>query len=172
MYKMLANERRRYTIHYLKDQAGAVELGDLAEQVGAWEHDTTPDQLTSAQRKTVYTALQQRHLPKLDEAGLLDFDKRAGTVEPAASLTKLDIYAEVVPSGEFPWSQYYLGLSTISVALMAAVWAGVYPLVMLPDIAWGVFVAVSFTVSAIVHVLVTRKMKLGTAPEPPEVRGD
>ncbi len=172
LYKMLANERRRYAVHYLKQQDDTITLGALAEQVGAWEHETEPDQLTSAERKTVYTALQQRHLPKMDKAGLVTFDKRAGTVEPTDSLSELDIYAEVVPSGGFPWSQYYLGLSTISVALMVAVATGVYPLSALPDIAWGIFVAVSFTVSAIVHVVMTREMKLGTQTAPPELRED
>jgi len=172
MYKMLANERRRYIIHYLKEHSETVPLGLLAEQVGAWEQETSPDQLTSAERKTVYTALQQRHLPKMDEAGLVEFDKRAGDVAPTDSLTEIDIYAEVVPSGEFPWSQYYLALSTVGVAVMAAAWAGVYPLVLLPDIAWGVFVAVSFAVSAVVHVVMTQEMKLGASPEPPDIGGD
>ncbi len=172
MYKMLANQRRRYTIHYLKEQDGTVPLGLLAEQVSAWEHDTSLDQITSNQRKAVYTALQQRHLPKLDDAGIVNFDKRAGTVEATDSLQTIDIYAEVVEEGEFPWSQYYLGLSTITLALMVAVWANAYPLAALPDIAWGIFCAVSFTVSAIVHVFVTREMKLGSTPEPPGKHGD
>jgi hypothetical protein len=167
VYKLLANERRRYTIHYLKNLEEPVRLGELAEQVGAWEHETSPDYLTSAERKTVYTALQQRHLPKMDDAGLVSFDKRAGTVEPTDSLTELDIYTEVVPNGEFPWSQYYLGLASISSALLLAVWANVYPLVLLPDIAWGVFCAVSFTVSAVVHVVLSREMKLGANANPP-----
>ncbi len=172
MYKMLANQRRRYTIHYLKEHDGTVPLGLLAEQVSAWEHDTSLDQITSNERKAVYTALQQRHLPKLDDAGIVEFDKRAGTVEPTDSLRNIDIYAEVVEEGEFPWSQYYLGLSTITLALMAAVWANAYPLAALPDIAWGVFCAVSFTVSAIVHVVMNREMKLGGSPEPPAKPGD
>lgn len=172
MYKMLANQRRRYTIHYLKEQDGTVPLGLLAEQVSAWEHDTSLDQITSNERKAVYTALQQRHLPKLDDAGIVNFDKRAGTVEPTDSLRSIDIYAEIVEEGEFPWSQYYLGLSTITLALMVAVWANAYPLAALPDIAWGFFCAVSFTVSALVHVVVAREMKLGTTPEPPVKPGD
>jgi hypothetical protein len=171
MYKMLANQRRRYTIHYLKEQDGTVPLGLLAEQVSAWEHDTSLDQITSNERKAVYTALQQRHLPKLDDAGIIEFDKRAGTVEPTDSLQKIDIYAEIVEEGEFPWSQYYLGLSMITLALMAAVWANAYPLAALPDIAWGVFVSVAFAFSAIIHVVMTREMKLGEEPEPPAKQG-
>lgn len=172
MYKMLANRRRRYAIHYLKEQGGSVPLGLLAEQIGAWEQDSHPDELSSAERKTVYTALQQRHLPKMDDAGIVNFDKRAGVVEPTESLENIDIYAEIVEGGEFPWSQYYLGLSTISVALMVAVWANVPPLILLPDIAWGVFCAVAFTVSAVAHVAATREMKLGTGSEPPLTQGD
>ena len=172
MYKMLANQRRRHTIHYLKEQGGSVPLGLLAEQIGAWEQDAHPDELSSAERKTVYTALQQRHLPKMDDAGIVEFDKRAGVVEPTDSLEEIDIYAEIVEGGAFPWSQYYLGLSTVSVALMVAVWANVYPLVLLPDIAWGVFCAVAFTFSAIAHVAVTREMKLGSGSGPPLIQGD
>lgn len=172
MYKMLANERRRYTIHYLKEQDDEVPLGLLAEQVGAWEHDLDTNQLTSDQRKTVYTALQQRHLPKLDEAGIVEFDKRAGAVQPTDALSSIDIYAEVVEDGEFPWSQYYLGLSTVTLMLLFAVWADAYPLAALPDIAWAVFCTVSFTISAIVHVVMTREMKLGTTQEPPGMRGE
>jgi hypothetical protein len=170
MFEMLANRRRRYTIHYLKEREEQVDLGTLAEHVGAWEYDTTADQLSAAERKTVYTALQQRHLPKMDDAGIIDFDKRAGTVRPTEALTDLEIYAEVVGSGEFPWNQYYLGLSIGMVAVMVAVWANVYPLVLLPDIAWGFFAAVAFTFSAIAHVVVSRDMKLGFTEDPPEVK--
>ena len=137
--------------------------------MGAWEHETSPERLSSAERKTVYTALQQRHLPKMDDAGLVDFDKRAGTVAPTGALTDLEIYAEVVESGEFPCSQYYLGLAGITEALMVAVWANAYPLVLLPDIAWGFFAAVAFAVSALAHVVISRDMKLGVTDDPPEV---
>lgn len=169
MFEMLANRRRRYVIHFLKERGPDVDLGTLAEQVGAWEYDTAPEQLTSAERKTVYTALQQRHLPKMDRAGIVNFDKRAGVVAPTEALLDLDIYTEVVSSGEFPWSAYYLGMATITAALMVAVWANVYPLVLLPDIAWGFFAAVTFAVSAIAHVVVSRGMKLGFTDDPPEV---
>lgn len=168
MYEMLSNQRRRYTIHYLKEREESVKLGTLAEQIGAWEQDTEPHQLSSADRKTVYTALQQRHLPKMDEAEIVAFDKRSGTIEPTDGLDDVDIYTEVVPSGEFPWSHYYLGLSAITLALLSAVWAGVYPLTVLPDIAWAVFCATALTVSSVVHALLTREMKLGETTQLPE----
>lgn len=166
---MLSNRRRRYVIHYLQYHDETVDLGTLAEQVGAWEHGTDPDRLTSTQRKNVYTALQQRHLPKMDEAGLVSFDQQAGHVTPAESLSEGDIYAEIVPSGDFPWSHYYLGMSAITLALIGAAWAGVFPLTLVSDIQLALFCATWLAVSATVHAIATRNMKLGTDPEPPEV---
>lgn len=58
LYEMLANRRRRYDIHYLQRHERQVELGTLAERVAAWEHETDTDRITSAQRKSAYTALQ------------------------------------------------------------------------------------------------------------------
>ncbi len=169
IYEILSNSRRRYVIHYLQYTQQPVDLGTLAERVAAWDYDTDPQRVSSQQRKTIYTALQQRHLPRMDEAGLLSFDSRAGTVAPTEELEKLDIYTEVVTEGDFPWSQYYLGLSGITGALLVAVWAGVPYLSALPDIAWGVFCVIAFMVSAIAHVIVARDMKLGIHEQPPEV---
>lgn len=167
---MLANRRRRYAIHYLQYHRETVDLGTLAERVGAWEHGTEPDRLSATQRKNTYTALQQRHLPKMDDAGLVSFDRRDGTITPTDTLSEVDIYTEIVPSGDFPWSRYYLGLSVVELSLMTAVWADVFPLTMLSDIQWSVFCVVWVVISAIVHQIMTRRMKLGTEPAPPEVQ--
>lgn len=166
---MLSNRRRRYVIHYLQYHAEPVELGALTEQVAAWEYETETDRLSASQRKNVYTALQQRHLPKMDDAGVVAFDRRAGTVAPTDSLGEVDIYTEVVPSGDFPWSQYYLGIAAIMLCLLTAVWADVFPFILVSDIQWGVLCTVWLAVSAIVHIVMTSKMKLGTDHKPPEV---
>jgi hypothetical protein len=171
IYKMLANRRRRYVVHYLKYRGDGVDLGTLAEQVAAWEYGVDRDRLAADQRKNVYTALQQRHLPKLDDAGLVAFDSREGTVTPTDALAEVDIYTEVVQDGEFAWSQYYLGLAGVTTALMLAVWADVEPLVGLPDVAWGIFCTTAFVVSAAFHVVAAREMKLGAGLNPPDSQG-
>lgn len=173
VYEMLSNRRRRYVVHFLQYHegtgGGAVELGTLAEHIAAWEEGIEIERITAKQRKKVYTALQQRHLPQMDEAGLVAFDSRAGTVTATGALSEVDVYAEVVPAGDFPWSQYYLGLSVVTAALLGAVWMGVPVLSALPDIAWGVFCVTALMVSSLVHVYMTRGMKLGTGERPPEV---
>ncbi len=74
IFEVLRNQRRRYVLHFLKQDGRPVELGDLAQQIAAWEYETTLEGVTPAQRKRVYTTLQQTHLPKMDEAGILVFD--------------------------------------------------------------------------------------------------
>jgi len=170
IYEILANPRRRYVIHYLQYENGPVDLGTLAERVAAWETETDdPDLVPSEQRKAVYTALQQRHLPRMDDAALVSFDSRAGTIESTDALGDLDIYTEVVPEGDFAWSVYYLGLSAITGTLLVAAWAGAPPLAALPDIAWAVFCTTAFLISSAVHLAITRGMKLGLSERPPEV---
>lgn len=166
---MLANRRRRYTVHALKRADGRAEIGDIAEQVAAWEYDTEVDQVSYDERKRVYTALQQSHLPSMAEAGIVEFDKNRGVVEQTPALDEVDVYLEVVRDRDIPWSEYYLGLSAVAAALMAAVAVNAWPFRLLPDLAWGIAVAVAFAVSAVVHTYFARDLRVGETDRPPEL---
>lgn len=163
IFDVLRNQRRRFVLHYLEhfDGEGPVELGELATQVAAWEYDVPATSVTSTQRKRVYTTLQQSHLPKLDEAGIVKFDSNRGTVCATDIVGDLTIYLEVVPGNEFAWHEFYLGLGAVGCALMAAVWAGIYPFSTVPAIAWGAVVCVALVVSAAAQLYVQRAMGIG-----------
>ena len=173
LFEVLANRRRRYALHALKRDAEGggetVDLGTLAEQVAAWENDVELQEVSYDERKRVYTALQQSHLPKMDEAGIVSFNKDRGVVEPTPAMEDVEIYMDVIHGNEIPWSEYYLGLSVVSAALYAAVWMGVYPFTLLPDLSWGVFIVVAFLVSALAHRYYTSEMRLGAGEVPPEL---
>lgn len=68
---VLSNKRRCDVIQYLSD-AEEVELGELAEYVAKLENG---GDITSSERKTVYVALHQNHLPKMDSLEVVDYDK-------------------------------------------------------------------------------------------------
>jgi len=72
-------------IDILEDVDSPVSIGDLAERIASNETDKAIGQLTSSERKRVYTALYQAHLPKLDDANVIDFDKHRGKVSPGDS---------------------------------------------------------------------------------------
>lgn len=160
VFEVLSNERRRYVLRALREREDAVEIGPLAEQVAAWENDIAVKEITYEQRKRVYTALQQSHLPKMDEAGALQFDKNRGTVAPAEDISAFDIYLEVVPSTELPRSEYYVGLGAASVVLSVVVALGLYPFRLIPEMGWVTVAVILFGVSALVHLYAIRHPKL------------
>lgn len=171
LFDVLANQRRRFAVHLLKREGeGSVAIGDMADQIAAWENGIDTTEITGNERKRVYTALQQSHLPKMDEAGVVEFNKDRGLIEPAPALTNVDLYMDVVEGKEIPWSTYYLGLSGVAVALTGAVWLGAWPFVLLPDMAWMIAIVVAFAFSAITHKYYTAEMKVGEPEEPPELQ--
>ncbi|WP_254766564.1 DUF7344 domain-containing protein [Salinilacihabitans rarus] len=165
VFDLLSNHRRRYVIHYCKREDDPVELGDLAEHVAAWELDKTVEELTSAERKRVYTALQQTHLPTLERAEMIEFDDR--TIELTENAEHLDVYLDVVPDDSIPWGVYYLGLSTVAVAVLAGLWLGWLPTETVPTLGWATAVVALFASSAVVHVVQNRRMRLGEVERPP-----
>jgi hypothetical protein len=169
VFEMLSNRRRRYVVHYLldADDEAEAELRDLARTIAAWENGKRPEGVTSTERKRVYNALQQAHLPKMDDAGLIAFDSSRGTVSATDGLADLQVYLEIVPGGEISWSQYYLllGLLFLSVALAAAV--GVSPFDAVTGVALAGAMAALLTLSGAVHVYHGRKTRLGATEHPP-----
>lgn len=162
VYELLANKRRRYVIRYLKGQDGPVPLGLIAEQVAAWEEEVDTSEVTASQRKSVYTGLQQRHLPKMDDAGLVSFDRRRGTVEATQLLSELDMSTQNDTTEELPWCYYYLGLSAVSGAAVLASWAGLPLFSIVTHATWGVLCVVVLAISASIHVLTARGVQFGT----------
>ncbi|OYR85996.1 hypothetical protein DJ84_01145, partial [Halorubrum ezzemoulense] len=54
-------------------------------------------------------------------------------------------------------------------ALVAAVWVGVWPFTLLPEMAWTLAIVVAFAFSALAHKYYTAEMEVGRGEEPPEV---
>lgn len=136
VFHLLQNQRRRLVLRYLTEHAD-VEMREVAEQVAAWENDTTVAGLSSDARQRVYIALYQSHLPKLDECGVIEYDQNRGTIESGAPLEQLEPYLSV-PTKEteetedtdvddddtlqpWRWNDYYLGLAMLSVLSVLAV---------------------------------------------------
>jgi hypothetical protein len=196
IFDVLSNSRRRYALHHLRRRAnehdgngigiangrwsgngtGAgngngreVALSDLAEQVAAWETGGTVEDLSAAERKRAYTSLQQFHLPQLDDQGIVEYDRDRGIVSLGAAMADVDVYLDVVPRKDVPWSLYYLGLSAIGALVVGGVALGVPPFGMLGASAWGVFLVTTLLVSALVHFCDSRRMKLGANDTPPGI---
>ena len=167
IFEVLQNKRRRYVIQYLRHRGGPVELGELATWVASWEYDCARDDISQAQRKRVYTTLQQTHLPKMDKAGIVAYDSDSGVIETTPQTEELTVYLEIVPGSEFPWREFYLSFGAVSLAIVATLWADVFPFPMVDPLVWATLFAVILTGAAGYHTLSAREMTLSEYEEPP-----
>lgn len=112
VFHVLQTKRRRDVLRYLQDTSGPVRMRDLAEQVAAWEQQTSIEALSSNERQRVYISLYQSHLPKLDEEGIVTYDKDRGIVERAPLAAAFDPYIDEAIGSENhevrdPWPERY-----------------------------------------------------------------
>ena len=170
LFKTLSNRRRRYVLHYLKQHVDGedVSIRTLAEHVAAWENSVESSSVSSKQRKRVYTALHQTHLPRMDRMGIIDYDASRGTVSMATSLEPFDIYFELKRADDMPWSHVYLGIGGVATALMSGVWLSLWPFATVPAVVYASLFAALFVVLGGYQTIQDRRSALG-ADAPPEL---
>jgi hypothetical protein len=161
IFHVLQNQRRRLVLRYLEGRDDAVRMGDVAEQVAAWEHDTTVQALNSTQRQRVYIPLYQNHLPKLDEKGIIEYNQSRGIVERTPIADQLEAYLDPFEYGsgdsetddeEFPWEIPYVGVAGIGTLLVVGKAWNLPVFSMTPDVLLGALILVLFTATSAVQL--------------------
>ncbi|TQQ83019.1 hypothetical protein EGH24_06195 [Halonotius terrestris] len=162
LFSVLSSHRRRYVLYACNQADGETTLSDVAEQVAAWEYDKPIAEVTSAERKRVYTSIQQHHLSKLTDAGLIAVN--GDRLSTTAKARNLDIYLEIVPEETIPWPEYYLGLTVIGGIIFSFTYLG-----LLPDVVTMELVAVLFLVvylgSSIIHLYQSKRFNFGNVDD-------
>ena len=170
VFDILSNDRRRHAVHYLLSRDGGAEIGELSEQIAAWENDEHIEQVSSDERRRVYVSLHQTHLPRMDEAGVLQYENSRDTIELTERGESLRVYMEIVEGDEIPWSEFYLGLSALSASLLAALWMDAALLSLVPDLAWMCVIVLLFSVTSIAHIYYADQRRLGGDGAPPSIK--
>ncbi|WP_318571112.1 DUF7344 domain-containing protein [Salinigranum marinum] len=156
VFDLLSSPRRRYLIYYLRTEGRTVKLTELADEVAAWEYESPVEDLDKQQRKRVYVSLYQTHVPKLAEAGLIEYDPDTGEITPTYRLRDVDSY---LPNGDEPevrWELIYLLLVGVSVVLLAVATLGAAPGEDVLIVPVGLVILLLFAVTAAVHYYVVR----------------
>jgi len=161
VFSALSNRRRRHTIRYLKQVDAEARVRDIAEQIAAWENEVEVPAVTYKQRKRVYTALHQSHLPKLAKSGFIEYEPDRGLASLTDEGRDLDVYLEIVGQNEILWGEYYLGLGVVCGLLAGAAWIGTVPFAWLSGYAYAGLFAALFGISGAVHRTVTRRNRIG-----------
>ncbi|VTT88118.1 hypothetical protein DM2_1452 [Halorubrum sp. DM2] len=131
LFSLLSNPRRRFILRYLNRTDESIQLQDLAAEVAAWENETDREALTSKQRKRLYVSLYQTHIPKLEEAGIVEYDGDTGQIRLTDRGGDLNRYLDVdAPDadGTRRWGRYYLLLALVVALAYGALAVGGGPL--------------------------------------------
>ena len=162
------NLRRRYALYYLKCEDEPVELGELAEQIAAWENDTTVEGVTAEQRKSVYSALYQTHLPKLEDAGVVRYDRGANVVRFTEDAADLDLYLASDRRTTVRWERLYLGAGAVAAASVTLCGLDVGPFAAVSGLSLAAAIALAVLALGVVHAYDRHKWQRrfdGAAPD-------
>lgn len=80
VFDLLGHPYRRYVLYYLTHESEVVTIDTLATAIAKWDKDETKADW-GAKSKDVKTILQNMHLPKLADAGVILFNTSADSVE-------------------------------------------------------------------------------------------
>ena len=157
IHDVLRNERRARTLKYLKRERGTVTLRELAEALATAETGETPPPRNV--RESVYNSLHQTHLPKLDDLGIVAYERNRKTVELRAGARQVDLYMEVVPEHGITWAAYYWALGVLSVVVVGLAAVGVPVFAAVGTGAWAVGFLVLLALSMFYQLRDRRRLR-------------
>ncbi|WP_458185074.1 DUF7344 domain-containing protein [Haladaptatus sp. NG-WS-4] len=148
VYDAVKNLRRRYVLYHVNRERRPVKLGELAEQIAAWENNVDVEDVTPEQRKSVYSALYQTHLPKLENIGIVTYDRETKVVSFTDNAEDFELYLATDSQTTIPWHKLYVLLSGVSALLVVLGWLGIVPF---SGFQLAVVVLTAFGVTALGH---------------------
>lgn len=122
VFEILKNERRRLVLEYIiSSDEDRVTTGELAEHIAAYENDIPREELNAQQRKRVYIGLYQCHLPKMDDADIVEFNQDRGHAALGPNAEQLYPYLDTDDDEESDPVQERLSVSMVALLLGGAV---------------------------------------------------
>lgn len=127
VYDVLRNERRRLVLYYLlEDPAHEASIGELATQVAAWENNLVVEDVTPKLRKRTYNALQQTHLPKLDDSKVVEYDRTREHVWLSSDPKQLRIFLSGIPRSGTKWFRTALTVEFLVLSILVVKWTSAH----------------------------------------------
>ena len=146
IHDVLRNDRRRMVLELLGESEEPVTVRELSEVIAAQEANSDPAPRNV--RQSVYISLQQTHLPKLSELGIVEYDENTKTVSPAENAAEVGVYMEVVPKYGLAWSEYYAALGILGTLVVVAATVDVPVFSALAPGSWALFLFLAVVASA------------------------
>jgi DNA-binding transcriptional ArsR family regulator len=151
VFDILSNTRRRMVLYYLREYGAPASVQEIAERIAALENEIPPEELSRQQQKRVYVSLYQTHLPKLHEAGIIEYDDAEGMVSLTDRALEIDTYLTPTSESTYPWQLHYLVLAAIGGILFVLASLSVSVFAAIPTLPLGIVLMLSFAVSAAIQ---------------------
>lgn len=139
LFEALQNHRRRAVLRYLIDENDQADFRDLVDFVTASENDCSEDTINPEQKNRVRTALYQHHLEKLEDQGLVRYDKRDGQVTLTCPAETIQAYLDRNESKHQYWNGRVFGLLLVFLGLSSVLVPALREVVLVLIIGLGVF---------------------------------
>lgn len=159
IFDLLSNSRRRMVLFYLREHGSEITPTELAEEVAAIENDVETADLTHKQRKRVYVSLHQTHLPRLADAGIIEYDRDDGIVRLTEDADVIDSYLTFPREPEYPWHKHYISLAILSGIVLLSEFLGLPVIDTIPIFVIGAAITLTFGTSAVVQFLLGRRRR-------------
>lgn len=89
VFDLLRADRRRTALAVLEEHRESLRLPDLADEVAVRERGVRLPEVPAEAVKRVYGSLYHRHVPKLSDAGVVDYHQERDVVSTAPRFDRL-----------------------------------------------------------------------------------
>lgn len=80
LFSVLSDSRRRFTLQYLRTVDPPLPVSELTTELTAWEGHRPEASPSGGTENSIEISLVHNHLPKMAEAGIIDYDPTWQTV--------------------------------------------------------------------------------------------
>jgi hypothetical protein len=105
IHDVLRNDRRRSVLEALRTRAGEASVAELTDAIVAREAQDGEDR--SRLRQSVYSSLHQTHLPKLEAAEIVTYDRSTKQVRLGTNSREVARYFQLRSVHGISWGEYY-----------------------------------------------------------------
>jgi len=113
--------------------------------------------VTYKERKRVYTSLHQLHLEKMDDLGIVEYDRDRGLIERTETTERFGTYLDSVAVDGIAWSNVSLAVAVCCLVGVGIAWSGVIPIVSRAGFAVAFLVAAVFILVSSAHAVDARR---------------
>ena len=99
-FDLLGDGTRRRALAELQATDGAMSLDELAEATASRAEDVPSERVPADRWEQTAASLHHCHLPKLADAGIVEYDLAENYVEPTDEVEALEPYFEVIETEE------------------------------------------------------------------------